>query len=88
MNKITCQAIKKVLTTLSTTKDIIEKIEIDKSNAKGLWFWKMRIIVKQKMGDGCEYRLPHIYSMAYRVGALNGEYLDKQNIEGRILHLS
>ena len=88
MNKLNCYRIKAFLEDVFKEKNIkIVIIVIDKY-AKNKLFWRMRITIDKNYN----HLLEHIYSTAYSMCALDGEYLCKKKIRytkiGDMLYLS
>lgn len=83
MNKLNCYRIKNFLEDVFKEKNILIKIEIIDKFSRGLWFWRMKI----KVDKNYKHLLDHIYSTAYSMCALDGEYLNKK-IKGGWLYLS
>ena len=84
MNKLNCFRIKGFLEDLYRQKNIKLKVEIIDKYAKGCWFWRMRI----KIDKEYKHLLDHIYSTAYSMCSLDGEYLDNKLIKRGWLYLS
>jgi len=84
MNKRNCERIKYILEDMFKEKRIEIKVDIIDKFAKGLLFWRMRIKVPKQY----KHLLDHIYSTAYSICALDGEYLDKKKVRGCFLYLS
>lgn len=85
MNKNNCYRIKEFLESLYKEKGIRIKIVISDKNAKGNWFWLMKIKV---FGKQYKHLYSHIYATAYAMCALDGELLDKERKERGYLILS
>jgi len=84
MNKLNCYRIKAFLEDVFKEKNIFLKIVIIDQFAHGVCFWRMRIKVTKRY----KHLLDHIYSTAYSMCALTGEYLDKKYIKKGWLYLS
>lgn len=89
MNKKNCQRIKDFLESVfkdkgCSWKPILLDIQIIDKHAQGLLFWKMKI----KVHKDYKHLLDHIYSTAYSMCALTGEYLDPKKIKRGYLYLS
>lgn len=84
MHKNNCERIKNLLEDIFKQKNIKIEIKIIDKYARGMGFWRMRI----KVDENYKHLLDHIYSTAYSICALDGEYLDNKKIKRGFLYLS